>query len=122
MKRPKCFSKIGMAVVLILYAELILFGQIAMWYFGDLSSLDSMWLYAIPPILALLGYFLKSCKENTCGGIVYDTALKQQKAADTETAGFLSDPMELEQELPEESATDQTSSESGADPDSLPQF
>lgn len=81
MKQPKkpSFSKRGIVLVFLLYAELIAFGQIAMWYYGDLSSLDSMWLYALPPILALLGYFLKAVKENTCGGIVYDCAMKQQK-------------------------------------------
>ena len=83
MKKPKkpSFSKRGIVHVFLLYAELIAFGQIAMWYFGDLSSLDSMWLYALPPILALLGYFLKAVKENTCGGIVYDCAMKQQEQA-----------------------------------------
>ena len=82
MKRPKkhSFSKCGILFVFLLYAELIVFGQVAMWYFGDLSSLDSMWLYALPPILALLGYFLKATKENTCGGIIYDCAMKQQNA------------------------------------------
>ncbi len=79
-KKPS-FSKRGIVFVFLLYAELIAFGQIAMWYFGDLSSLDSMWLYALPPILALLGYFLKAVKENTCGGIVYDCAMKQQERA-----------------------------------------
>lgn len=78
-KKPKrSFSKLGIILVFLLYAELMAFGQIAMWFFGDLSSLDSMWLYAVPPILALLGYFLKATKENTCGGIVYDCALKKE--------------------------------------------
>ena len=88
MKKPKkpSFSKRGIVLVFLLYAELIAFGQIAMWYFGDLSSLDSMWLYALPPILALLGYFLKAVKENTCGGIVYDCAMKQQKQARKDVA------------------------------------
>ena len=80
MKRKKiCFSKIGIILSFLLYAELIAFGQIAMWHFDDLSSLNNMWLYALPPIIALMGYFMKAMKENTCGGIVYDAAMKEKQ-------------------------------------------
>ncbi|MGN1014728.1 MAG: hypothetical protein ACI4PM_05165 [Butyricicoccus sp.] len=85
MKHKKlCFSKVGIVLSFLLYTELIVFGQAAMWHFGDLSSLDNLWLYALPPIIALLGYFLKATKENTCGGIVYETAMKES-AADKKT-------------------------------------
>ena len=66
-------------VVIAMYIEAVVVGQAAMFIFKDISSLDSMWINIVPPIIAIIAYYIKSAKENCKGGIVYDSALKEEE-------------------------------------------
>lgn len=78
-KKKLCFSKKVLVFACIMYAEAVAFGQIAMWHFGNLDSLSDMWINIVPPIIAIIAYYLKAAKENCKGGIVYDAALKEEE-------------------------------------------
>ncbi len=71
-----------------MYLEIVIYGQVAMWYFGNIDSLANMWEFIAPPIVAVLAYFAKSAVENRKGGIVYETALAKapEMAAEEEEA------------------------------------
>ena len=72
-----CYSKLIVAVLIAIYVEQVVYGQVAMWHFGNLDSLPDMWANIVPPIIGLLGYFIKSAVENRRGGIVYDSTMKE---------------------------------------------
>ena len=69
------FSKKIALFACIMYAEAVVFGQVAMWHFGTLDSLSDMWVNIVPPIIAIIAYFAKATIENCKGGITYDAAL-----------------------------------------------
>ena len=82
MKKPKkklCFSKIIVIVVIVMYIEAVIVGQVAMFAFHDISSLEVMWINIVPPIIAIIAYYIKAAKENCKGGITYDAAMKEEE-------------------------------------------
>ena len=50
-----------------------------MFAFKDISSLEAMWINIVPPIIAIIAYYIKSAKENCKGGIIYDAAMKEEE-------------------------------------------
>ena len=72
-------SKIIVLFACLMYAEVVIFGQAAMWHFGNIESLPEMWVNIVPPIIAIIAYFAKSAVENRKGGIVYDSALREDE-------------------------------------------
>ena len=49
---------------------------------GDLSALYVLIGVPVSLVPICLGYYWKSCQENTSGGIVYDTAMKNAQSND----------------------------------------
>lgn len=92
-KNKLCFSKKIVIFALVMYFEAVVFGQVAMWHFGNLDSLSDMWINIVPPIIAIIAYYIKAAKENCKGGIVYDKALEK--------------PPEMAAEKPPEMATEE---------------
>lgn len=72
-------SKIIVLFACLMYSEVVIFGQIAMWHFGNIESLPEMWVNIVPPIIAIIAYFAKAAKENCKGGITYDSALREEE-------------------------------------------
>lgn len=76
-KEKLSFSKmafifmIGNCVIIEIYA------LVAMFYFGDLSSLSALIAAVVGECVTTLGYFIKSQHENTKDGIIYETAMKK---------------------------------------------
>lgn len=69
-------SKILLWVVIFICADLIMFVKKIVVQTGDSSALISL-IGILPTIISVaLGYYSKSTKENTSGGIVYETALQ----------------------------------------------
>ena len=54
-----------------------IYSLIAMFFFGDLSSLPALIAAVVGTCISFIGYEIKSGKENTTGGIVYESAMKQ---------------------------------------------
>ena len=79
-KRKIAYSKIIFAGVSIMTISVVIFSCRMMYMTGDLSPLA----YLIPSIFAELAtatgfYYKKAEKENTKGGIIYDSAMAEQE-------------------------------------------
>ena len=75
-------KKITTTKLIILYLFIVLnviliFSMITMVYFADLSSLSVLITDIAAQVLLTLGYFIKATRENTVGGIVYETTMKR---------------------------------------------
>lgn len=76
-KEKLSFSKmafifmIGNCVVIEIYA------LVAMSFFGDLSSLSALIAAVVGECISFLCFEIKSGKENTTGGIIYESAMKK---------------------------------------------
>lgn len=73
-KKPST-SKMLLWALIIICVEIVIFCEYAILKLYDTSAMYA--LIGVPAALApsLIGYFQKSMKENTIGGIVYDSAL-----------------------------------------------
>lgn len=71
-------SKIVLFVVFILCLQILFFCERIMEETGDLSALYVLIGVPVSLVPICLGYYWKSCQENTSGGIVYDTAMRNQ--------------------------------------------
>lgn len=74
-------SKLVLLGAILLCLQIIIFCEYTMLKLGDLSAMYV--LIGIPAALApvILGYYHKSKCENTAGGIVYETAMKEKENA-----------------------------------------
>lgn len=75
MKKKWSTSKIVLLVVFILCIEIVVFCEVMMSKYGDLSAMYA--LIGVPATLIpiVCGYMIKSKAENTQGGITYDMAM-----------------------------------------------
>lgn len=79
-KNKLCTSKKIVYFFCFMYLEVVIYGQVAMWHFGNIDSLANMWEFIVPPIVAVLAYYAKSAVENRKGGIVYEKTLKEEES------------------------------------------
>lgn len=70
-KKLPSTSKLLLWVVVILCLEIIIFSEYAMIRLQDMSALYTLIGVPVTLIPTVLGYYYKSLKENTSGGIVY---------------------------------------------------
>lgn len=75
-KKP-AWSKVIMAVMVIICLEIIIYTEVIMWTRYDLSALYALVGVAASLAAAIWAYCEKSKAENIKGGIVYDSAMKQ---------------------------------------------
>lgn len=82
-KKPST-SKMLLWALIIICVEIVVFCEYAMLKLYDTSAMYA--LIGVPAALApsLIGYFQKSMKENTVGGIVYDAALGEAELTKNE--------------------------------------
>jgi hypothetical protein len=52
-----------------------LYSMVAMWHFADLSALYALIGAVVGESITYISYNVKACRENTRGGITYDTAI-----------------------------------------------
>lgn len=64
-----------------------IYSMVAMYKLMDLSSLSTLITCVIGEVLTYFIYSLKSVKENTVGGIVYDMAISTKPKTDEESVG-----------------------------------
>ena len=83
-KKPST-SHMVLWTVIILFAQIIWFSEDMIRVSGDTNQLYSIIGIPIALVPVLMSYFSKSAKENTVGGIVYDTAMRE--LTDNESAG-----------------------------------
>lgn len=77
-------SKAGLYYIFAMATVIQIYSMIAMWHFQDLTPLAGMIAATVGEVFAYASYSAKSAKENTRGGIVYETAMKEQEGAETE--------------------------------------
>lgn len=88
-------SKIVLIVAALLCVEILFFCQYMIVLTGDTNALYAMVGTIATLATVVLGYFVKSTKENTSGGLVYESAMADKKALpqeaseSTEAVGYL---------------------------------
>ena len=76
-KEKITFSK-GVFIFMIANCIVIeVYSLVAMFFFGDLSSLSALIAAVVGECITTIGYYVKAGKENTKDGIVYETAMKK---------------------------------------------
>lgn len=76
-------SKLSMTKKITVYLFIVLnilliYSGVAMWHFADLSYLGALITDVIGQIIVFITYSAKAVKENTVGGITYDTAMQNR--------------------------------------------
>ena len=71
------FSKMAFIFMIANCVMIEIYALVAMFYFGDLSSLSTLIAAVIGECVTTLAYFIKAGHENTAGGIVYESAMKK---------------------------------------------
>jgi len=74
-KSKKTTTKIVMFYLFTVLNLVLIYSLIAMWHFEDLTHLGVLITDIIGQIIVFLVYCLKSAKENSQGGIVYEQAI-----------------------------------------------
>ena len=75
MKKKWSTSKIVLLVVFIMCIEILIFAEIMMNKYGDLSAMYALIGVPVSLVPIVLGYYHKSARENSQGGITYDMAM-----------------------------------------------
>lgn len=76
-KEKMTTGKIGFWFMIINCTVIEIYSLIAMFIFQDLSPLTTLILAVVGDCIAFISYNIKSGKENTVGGIVYESAMKK---------------------------------------------
>lgn len=76
-KEPLSFSKMAFIFMIGNCIAIEVYALVAMFIFGDLSSLSALIAAVVGECMSFLVFEIKSGKENTTGGIVYETAMKK---------------------------------------------
>lgn len=71
-------SKLMVVYLFILLNIIVVYSMIAMWKFEDLSYLSVLITDIAAQIVTFITYTIKSTKENTAGGIIFETAMRQE--------------------------------------------
>ncbi len=88
IKRPS-ESKLALRLVFFYVFEFTLFCQYMMYVTGDTSALSAVFANMFVLVATVLGYYHKAGKENTQGGITYESAMleKQNFQSDVTASG-----------------------------------
>lgn len=86
-KKKISTSKLLLIVVVFLCLEIIVFSQYVMIKFQDLTALYTLIGVPVSLVPVALGYFYKSTKENTEGGIVFEQAMLENQVQEIEDVG-----------------------------------
>lgn len=78
-------SKLALGYIFASCTAVQLFSMAAMWRFGDLSPLSTLIGATVGEAISYCAYVAKSTKENTAGGIIYDTAMWDRENPQAET-------------------------------------
>lgn len=79
-------TKLIMIYLFIILNAVLVYCLIAMWHFGNLTHLGTLITDVISQVIVFLVYCVKSAKENTKGGIVYETAMANIGMEDSGTS------------------------------------
>lgn len=77
LPKPPSMSKIVLIAVALLCVEIVAFCEYIMIATGDTSALYAMIGVPVTIVPVVISYYNKSAKENTVGGIVYETAMNE---------------------------------------------
>ena len=76
-KEKLSFSKIAFIFMIANCVVIEIYALVAMAFFGDLSSLSALIAAVVGECISFLCFEIKSGKENTTGGIIYESAMKK---------------------------------------------
>ena len=75
-------SKLAMWFILMNCVIIEIYSMAAMWHFGDLSALYALLGAVVGQSITYISYNNKSCRENSRGGITYETAMSEPTNTD----------------------------------------
>lgn len=78
-------AKMAMAYIFVSCTVVQIYSMAAMWHFADLSALYSLIGATVGEVVSYCAYAAKSARENSKGGIVYDTAMKAKEEEERAT-------------------------------------
>lgn len=76
-KEKLSFSKMAFIFMIANCVVIEIYALVAMFFFGDLSSLSALIAAVVGECISFLCFEIKSGKENTTGGIIYESAMKK---------------------------------------------
>ena len=76
-KEKLSFSKMAFIFMIANCVVIEIYALVAMFFFGDLSSLSALIAAVVGECISFLCFEVKSGKENTTGGIIYESAMKK---------------------------------------------
>lgn len=76
-KEKLSFSKMAFIFMISNCVVIEIYALVAMFYFGDLSSLSALIAAVVGECITTCAYYIKAGKENTANGIVYEAAMKK---------------------------------------------
>lgn len=86
-RKSLSFSKVAIIFIFLNCFVIELYSMVAMFWLNDLSALGSLVMAVVGQCVSVLGYFIKSGKENCKEGIVYETAMRELELnADSEVS------------------------------------
>lgn len=72
-------SKIILFVVFLICIEILIFCEIMMDKYGDMSAMYALISVPVTLVPIVIGYLIKSRAENTSGGITYEIAMLEKQ-------------------------------------------
>lgn len=79
-------SKLVLFCVFVVCIQILVFSEIAMMKYGDFSALYALIGVPVTLVPVVLGYYVKSGKENTKNGITYEMAMLDRQKEEIDTS------------------------------------
>lgn len=79
-------SKLVLFCVFVVCIQILMFSEIAMMKYGDFSALYALIGVPVTLVPVVLGYYVKSGKENTKNGITYEMAMLDRQKEESDTS------------------------------------
>ena len=76
-KEKLSFSKMAFIFMIANCVVIEIYALVAMFFFGDLSSLSALIAAVVGECICTIGYFVKAGRENVANGIIYETTMKK---------------------------------------------
>ena len=76
-RKPITTTKLIAAYLFVVLNVILIYACVAMWHFADLTYLGVLITDIAAQVVVYLLYIIKSTKENTAGGITFETAMHE---------------------------------------------
>ena len=81
-RKPITTTKLIAAYLFVVLNAILIYACVAMWHFADLTYLGVLISDIAAQVIVYMLYIIKSTKENTVGGITFETAMHELENGD----------------------------------------